>query len=127
MNSEMMIAAEAVSAITVTVVGITQLVKWAGLPAKHAPLILAALSVSAVLLYVYKPFVYGIIVASTAIMMAASGIYGFANRTGKPEPVSAALPEPPATASPAPAPSPAQPEVVIPSQASADSSEGRTA
>lgn len=125
MNVDMMIAAEAVSAITVTVIGITQIIKWAGVPVRFAPIILALLSVTSVLLYIYRPFVYGVIVASSIVMMGASGVYGFATRipsgapAPSPAPVSAASPESPApaalgqTSAGPDSPSPSSPETNV--------------
>lgn len=75
------ITPQAIGAISTAMVGITQLIKWAGVDVKHAPPILAVLSLGAVLVYVFSQPVFDIIVAAGLVMMAASGVYGFANRT----------------------------------------------
>jgi hypothetical protein len=82
--TEMTITPEAISAITTSMIGITQLIKWAGVDTKHAPPILAVLSVSVVLLWVFAPFAFQVIVAASLVMMGASGVYGFATRQSKP-------------------------------------------
>jgi len=77
---------ETIAAISTALVGVTQLVKWAGLPSKWAPPVLAILSTGAVLLYVYKPYIFQVAVASALVTMAASGVYGFATRVAPADP-----------------------------------------
>jgi hypothetical protein len=74
------ITPEAVAGITTAMVGITQIVKWAGLDPKHAPLVLAILSFLIVNIWVFMPSLYQIIVAASLVMMGASGVYGLATR-----------------------------------------------
>ncbi len=74
------ITPEAITGITVTAVGITQLVKWAGVGSEHAPRVLAGVSLGIVLMWVFTPSAYKVLVAAVLVMMGASGVYGFSTR-----------------------------------------------
>lgn len=74
------ITPEAISGISTTMVGITQLLKWSGVDERHAPKVLAGFSLLIVLIWVFVPSLYQILVAASLVMMAGSGVYGFATR-----------------------------------------------
>lgn len=80
------ITPQAISAIGTSALGITQLLKFAGLPSKHAPPVLAVLSFGSVMMWVYKPFWFEVMVATSIVTMTASGVYGFATRGAQPSP-----------------------------------------
>lgn len=85
MTAPMQITPEAVSAISTSMIGITQLLKFSGMPAKHAPLTLALLSSVVIMLWAYDQFVFDVIVSTSLVTMAASGVYGFTNRAVPPK------------------------------------------
>jgi hypothetical protein len=76
--------AQAIGTVSISVVALTQLLKWAALPDHYGPVVVMALSVLGVLFWGWsagdlsRASAFGYFAGAVVVMTSAAGVYGFA-------------------------------------------------